>query len=175
MGFFNWQVEFIPGPNGVPAYLNEVHVSGNYRYRSGSEVDAFPPGAPGRPAARRGSSGAALPAAERGGRTRHSKVAVSGRGATASSSCLPIAATAREPRPRPGAVVRRGSRAAERGIDTTAADVSHCVVVKAFLPPPWLGDEACHSSSHHARTAPTARRGSAARRSTGDVEGTYED
>lgn len=32
-GFFNWQVEFIPGPNGTPAYLNEVHVSGNYRYR----------------------------------------------------------------------------------------------------------------------------------------------
>ena len=32
-GFFNWQVEFIPGPNGLPAYLNEVHVSGNYRYR----------------------------------------------------------------------------------------------------------------------------------------------
>jgi hypothetical protein len=49
-GFFNWQVEFIPGPNGVAAYLNEVHVSGNYRYRRGSEVDAFPPGAHGRPA-----------------------------------------------------------------------------------------------------------------------------
>ena len=32
-GFFNWQMEFVPGPNGVPAYLNEVHVSGNYRYR----------------------------------------------------------------------------------------------------------------------------------------------
>jgi hypothetical protein len=32
-GFFNWQVDFIPGPNSVPVYLNEVHVSGNYRYR----------------------------------------------------------------------------------------------------------------------------------------------
>ena len=32
-GFFNWQVEFISGPNGVPAYLNDVHVSGNYRSR----------------------------------------------------------------------------------------------------------------------------------------------
>jgi len=32
-GFFNWQVDFSPGPNGVPVYLNEVHVSGNYRYR----------------------------------------------------------------------------------------------------------------------------------------------
>ena len=32
-GFVNWQVEFIPGPNGLPAYLNEVHVSGNYKYR----------------------------------------------------------------------------------------------------------------------------------------------
>ena len=32
-GFFNWQVDFVPDAQGVPAYLNEVHVSGNYRYR----------------------------------------------------------------------------------------------------------------------------------------------
>ena len=32
-GFFNWQVDFVPGPHGVPTTLNEVHVSGNYRYR----------------------------------------------------------------------------------------------------------------------------------------------
>ena len=32
-GFFNWQIDFVPDSQGVPAYLNEVHVSGNYRYR----------------------------------------------------------------------------------------------------------------------------------------------
>jgi hypothetical protein len=32
-GFFNWQVDFVPGSNGVPVSLVEVHVSGNYRYR----------------------------------------------------------------------------------------------------------------------------------------------
>ncbi|HEV2198284.1 MAG TPA: hypothetical protein VGR73_00575 [Bryobacteraceae bacterium] len=32
-GFFNWQIDFVPGSDGVPSYLNEVHVSGNYRYR----------------------------------------------------------------------------------------------------------------------------------------------
>jgi hypothetical protein len=32
-GFFNWQIDFVTDSQGVPAYLNEVHVSGNYRYR----------------------------------------------------------------------------------------------------------------------------------------------
>jgi len=32
-GFFNWQIDFVPDGQGVPSYLNEVHVSGNYRYR----------------------------------------------------------------------------------------------------------------------------------------------
>ena len=32
-GFFNWQIDFVTDSQGVPTYLNEVHVSGNYRYR----------------------------------------------------------------------------------------------------------------------------------------------
>jgi hypothetical protein len=96
-----------------------------------------------------------------------------------------------EPPPRPGAAVRRGAPAAERGgSDAAPPDVSHSVAAKAFPPPRWLGGEAraarrelwpqrpagakvgCPRAirvrrPQFSRTASAARRGSAARRSGG--------